>query len=62
LNTDFENLIPQLKRASGRVKLTDEEREDYLSTAKSHVENVIGNVDYSKNLLHTIRMLHLQEL
>jgi len=48
LNTDFENLIPQLKRASGRVKLTDEEREDYLSTAKSHVENVIGNVDYSK--------------
>jgi len=48
MNTDFENLIPLLKYPNITVKLTDKEREYYLSMASSHVEAFIGDVDYTK--------------
>lgn len=47
-NTDFENLIPHLKSPEVRTNLTDEMRKSYLYRAKDYVENIIGNVDSSK--------------
>ena len=48
INTTFENLIHYLKSPQVTLTLTDKIKEDYYSTAASHVEYVIGNVDYSK--------------
>ncbi|NLD46282.1 MAG: copper amine oxidase N-terminal domain-containing protein [Clostridiaceae bacterium] len=48
MNTDFENIIPYLKSPEVTFKLTEERKQSYLYEATSHVESVIGNVDYSK--------------
>jgi len=47
-NTDFDNLAQVLKRTDVEIQLTDEMRESYLYRAKNYIENIIGNVDYSK--------------
>jgi hypothetical protein len=48
MNTNFENLISYLKSPEVTFTLTDEGKKSYCSKATSHVESVIGNVDYSK--------------
>lgn len=48
LNTNFENLIFDLKSPDITYILTDEKRQYLISEAKSHVEDIVGNVDYSK--------------
>ncbi|HOM02118.1 MAG TPA: copper amine oxidase N-terminal domain-containing protein [Acetivibrio sp.] len=47
-NTDFDNLVPLLKSPNIKHELTDEMRQSHISRAQNYIENIIGNVDYTK--------------